>query len=182
LQLVFSPWTKICSTPGQNGQDANTPKVCATVRDARTETGIPVLAVALIEPEGAPKKILRVTLPAPVILQYGSRIIVDSNEPATSPFFTCMANNCMADYEGTPDLIAKMKKGTTLNLQAINLNNSQIAFGVPLAEFGKTNEGPPIDPQKLKEQQEKLDAELQKKAEDLRKKMEQQQGAAPATR
>jgi len=131
--------------------------------------------------EGAPKKILRVTLTAPVILQYGSRIIVDSNEPATSPFFTCMANNCMADYEGTPDLIAKMKKGTTLNLQAINLNNSQIAFGVPLAEFGKTNEGPPIDPQKLKEQQEKLDAELQKKAEDLRKKMEQQ-GQAPATR
>jgi hypothetical protein len=94
-----------------------------------------------------------------------------------------MANNCMADYEGTPDLITKMKKGTTLNLQAINLNNSQIAFAVPLADFGKTNEGPPIDPEKLKEQQAKLDAELQKKAEDLRKKMEQQQqGQAPAAK
>src|SRR4051794_39726122 len=23
--LVFSPWTKFCSTPGQNGQDANAP-------------------------------------------------------------------------------------------------------------------------------------------------------------
>ena len=56
FQLVFSPWTKFCSTPGQNGQDANTPKVCSTVRDGSTETGIPVLAVALIEPDGAPRK------------------------------------------------------------------------------------------------------------------------------
>src|SRR6185369_1117808 len=86
--LVFTPWTKVCSTPGQNGQDANTPKVCATVRDARTETGMPVLAVALIEPEGFPKK-LRVTMPAPVMLHYGSRIVVDANEPAGSPFITC---------------------------------------------------------------------------------------------
>jgi invasion protein IalB len=172
--LVFSPWTKICSTPGQNGQDANTPKVCATVRDARTETGIPVLAVALIEPEGAPKKIFRVTMPAPVILQYGSRIIVDTNEPAASPFFTCFANNCMADYDGTPDLITKLKKGQTLNLQAINLNNSQIAFAVPLSEFAKVNEGPAMDPEKIKARDEQMQKQMEEKANELRKKMEQQ--------
>jgi hypothetical protein len=58
--LVYSPWTKFCSTPGQNGQNANAPKVCFTGRDARTETGVPVAAAALIEPDGIPKKIFRV--------------------------------------------------------------------------------------------------------------------------
>src|SRR5215831_11355066 len=72
--LVYSPWTKFCSTPGQNGQDANAPKVCFTGRDARTETGVPVVAAALIEPDGIPKKIFRVTVPSPVQLQYGTRI------------------------------------------------------------------------------------------------------------
>jgi invasion protein IalB len=176
--LVYSPWTKFCSTPGQNGQDANAPKVCFTGRDARTETGVPVVAAALIEPDGVPKKIFRVTVPSPVQLQYGTRIIVDSNEPSTSQFFTCFANGCMSDYEGTPELIAKLKKGQTLSVQAINLAGTQISFPVPLAEFAKINEGPPMDPKKFEEQQKQLQEEMQKKADEMRKKLEQSQAPA----
>jgi invasion protein IalB len=180
--LVYSPWTKFCSTPGQNGQDANAPKVCFTGRDARTETGVPVVAAALIEPDGIPKKIFRVTVPSPVQLQYGTRIVVDTNEPATSQYFTCFANGCMSDYDGTPDLIAKLKKGQTLSVQAINLAGNQITFPVPLAEFAKVNDGPPMDPQKFKEQQDNMQKEMDKKADELRKKLEQQQGQTPPTR
>ena len=62
--------------------------------------GQPVVVAALIEPEGEPKKLFRVTLPSPLLLQYGTRIIGD-NEPAISgAFFTCFANGCMADHEG----------------------------------------------------------------------------------
>jgi invasion protein IalB len=174
--LVYSPWAKFCN----KGQEANAKQVCFTGRDARTESGIPVVAAALIEPDGEPKKILRVTLPSPLQLQYGTRIIVDQNQPLQSPFFTCFANGCMADYEGTPDLITKLKKGQSLQIQAINLGGQQVSFPVPLADFQKANEGPPTDPKVFEEQQKKLQDDLQKKADELRKRMEGQQGSAPA--
>ncbi len=178
--MVYSAWTKLCSTPGQNGQDANSPKVCSTMRDGSTETGIPLVSTALIEPDGA-KKIFRVTIPAPLALQFGSRIIVDSNEPNSSPFVTCMGNACVADYEGTPELITKLKKGQTLSVQAVNLAGTPISFPVPLAEFAKANEGPPTDLKQYEEYRKKLAEEMQKKADDLKAKL-QQQGQTPANR
>jgi invasion protein IalB len=168
-QLIYSPWAKFCG----KGQDANAKQVCFTGKDARTEAGVPVVAAALIEPEGEQKKIFRITLPSPLQLQYGTRVIVDQQQPLTGPFFTCFANGCMADYEGTPDLIGKLKKGQTLTIQAINLAGAAISFPLPLAEFAKANEGPPVDPKVFEEQQKKLQEELQKRAEEARKKLEQ---------
>ena len=55
--LVYSSWTKFCSTPDQNGQDANTSKTCFTARDGRTEAGgVPVVAAALIDPTVSPRR------------------------------------------------------------------------------------------------------------------------------
>ncbi len=170
-QLIYSPWTKFCS----KGKEPNAKQVCFTGKDARTEAGMPVLAAALIEPEGEPKKVLRITLPSPLQLQYGTRLIVDQGQPATSPFFTCFANGCMADYEATPDLIGRMKKGQMLTVQAINLAGNPISFPMPLAEFAKANDGPPTDPKVFEEQQKKLQEELQRRAEEARKKLESQQ-------
>lgn len=174
-QLIYSPWAKFCG----KGQDANAKQVCFTGKDARTEAGVPVVAAALIEPDGEPKKIFRITLPSPLQLQYGTRVIVDQQPPLTGPFFTCFANGCMADYEGTADLIGKLKKGQMLTIQAINLAGNAISFPLPLTEFAKANEGPPVDPKVFEEQQKKLQEELQKRAEEARKKLEQQQGGAP---
>ncbi len=175
-QLIYSPWAKFCG----KGQDPNAKQVCFTGKDARTEAGVPVVAAALIEPDGEPKKIFRITLPSPLQLQYGTRIIIDQQQPLTAPFFTCFANGCMADYEGTPDMIGKLKKGQMLTIQAINLAGNAISFPLPLTDFAKANEGPPTDPKVFEEQQKKLQEELQKRAEEARKKLEQQQGAPPA--
>src|SRR5271169_4307794 len=97
-QLIYSPWAKFRG----KGQDATAKQVCFTGKDARTEAGQPVIAAALIEPDGEPKKLFRITLPSPLQLQYGTRVIVDQQPPLTGPFFTCFANGCMADYEATP--------------------------------------------------------------------------------
>jgi hypothetical protein len=77
-------------------------------------------------------------------------------------------------------VIAAMKKGTTLNVSVQNQTQREVTFAVPLAGFGKAFDGPAIDPKVLEEQQKKLQAELEKRSEDMRKKLEQQQGAAPA--
>jgi invasion protein IalB len=169
VQLIYAPWTKFCL----KGQDAGAKQVCFTGKDGRIESGQPVIAAVIIEPEGEPKKILRVTLPLGMQLVHGTRIIVDSNAPAQSPYVICFANGCMSDYEATPELIANMKKGQNLVVQAINSNGAPLTLPLPLAgEFAKAYDGPPTDPKVFEETQKKLQEELQKRAEEARKKLE----------
>src|SRR5512135_2345863 len=102
IQLIYAPWTKFCL----KGQDANAKQVCFTGKDGRIESGQPVVAAVIIEPEGEPKKILRVTLPLGMQLVHGTRVMVDNNPPMQSPYVICFANGCMSDYEVTPELLA----------------------------------------------------------------------------
>jgi invasion protein IalB len=178
VQLIFSPWTKFC-LKGQPGQpvDPNAKEVCFTGKDARVESGQPVAAVVLIEPQGSDKKILRVTLPLGMQLVHGTRVIVDQNQPMTAPYVICFTNGCMADYEANTELIGKMKKGQGLVVQAINATGQPISMVMPLSDFVKAYEGPPTDPKVFEEQQKKLQEELQRRADEARKKLESQQGA-----
>ncbi len=176
VQLIYAPWTKFCL----KGQDANAKQVCFTGKDGRIESGQPVVAAVIIEPEGEPKKILRVTLPLGMQLVHGTRIIVDNNPPAQSQYVICFQNGCMSDYEATPDMIASLKKGQSLIVQAINSNGAPLTLSLPLSnEFAKAYDGPPTDPKQFEETQKKLQEELQKRAEETRKKLEQQ-GGTPA--
>src|SRR4051812_10828808 len=173
VQLIYAPWTKFCL----KGQEAGAKQVCFTGKDGRIEPGRPVIAAVIIEPEGEPKKLLRVTLPLGMQLVHGTRIIVDSNAPLQGPYVICFQNGCMSDYEATPELIASLKKGQNLVVQAINSNGAPLTLPLPLAgEFAKAYDGPPTDPKQFEENKKKLQEELQKKAEEQRKKRE---GAAP---
>jgi invasion protein IalB len=177
VQLIFSPWTKFC-LKGQPGQqpDPNAKQVCFTGKDARVESGQPVAAAVLIEPEGQERKLLRITLPLGMQLVHGTRVIIDQNQPLTAPYVICFTNGCMADYEANADMIGKMKKGQGLVLQAINASGQPISVVMPLADFAKAYEGPPTDPKVFEEQQRKLQEELQRRADEARKKLESQQG------
>ncbi len=181
IQLIYAPWTKFCV----KGQDPNAKQVCFTGKDGRLDSGQPVIAAVIIEPEGEPKKILRVTLPLGMQLAHGTRVIVDGNAPMQGPYVICFTNGCMSDYELTPELLANMKKGQNLVVQAINSNGAPLTLPLPLAEFAKAYDGPPTDPKVFEENQKKLQEELQKRADDARKKLEATQpaanGAAPAT-
>jgi invasion protein IalB len=173
-QLIYAPWTKFCL----KGQEANAKQVCFTGKDGRIESGQPVIAAVIIEPEGEPKKILRVTLPLGMQLVHGTRVIVDNNPPQQSPYVICFQNGCMSDYEATPEMIANLKKGQNLVVQAINSNGAPLTLPLPLAgEFAKAYDGPPTDPKEFENNQKKLQEELQKRAEEQRKKLE---GTQPA--
>ena len=175
VQLIYSPWTKFCLK--QQNNDPNAKQVCFTGKDARIESGMPVVAAVLIEPEGDTKKILRVTLPLGMQLIHGTRVIIDQNQPMTAPYVICFTNGCMADYDASgPDLIAKMKKGQGLAIQAINSTGQPISLVLPLGDFAKAYDGPPTDPKVFEEQQKKLQEELQRRADEARKKLEQQGG------
>ncbi len=158
--LTYAPWTKFCL----KGQEAKAKQVCFTGKDGRLETGQPIVAAVIIEPEGESKKILRVTLPLGMQMMKGTRVLVDNNPAKESPYVICFANGCMSDYELTPDLLANMKKGQNLMVQAVNSNGAPLTLPLPLAEFAKAYDGMPTDPKVFEETQNKLQEELQKRA------------------
>jgi invasion protein IalB len=175
-QLMYSPWMKVCG----KGPDTNNKQVCVITKDGRLENGMPVAIVQLFEPEGG-QKVLRVTVPLGMQLSHGTRLLIDQNQPAQSPYNICFPVGCMADYQVTDDMITKMKKGQNIVVQAINMQGTPISLPLPLNDFAKAYDGPPTDPKAFEEQQRKLQEELQKKAEEARKKLEGQQSQAPAT-
>ncbi|AXK80017.1 invasion associated locus B family protein [Pseudolabrys taiwanensis] len=175
-QLMYSPWMKVCG----KGPDTGGKQVCVVTKDGRLENGMPVAIVQLFEPEGE-QKVLRITVPLGMQLAHGTRVIIDQNQPQQSPYKICFPVGCMADYPVTDDLIAKMKKGQNIVVQAINMQGTPISLPLPLNDFAKAYDGPPTDPKAFEEQQRKLQEELQKKADEARKKLEGAQGsAAPA--
>jgi invasion protein IalB len=174
-QLMYSPWLKVCG----KGPDTNNRQVCVITKDGRLENGMPVAIVQLFEPEGEPK-VMRITVPLGMQLQHGTRMIIDQGQPVQSPYKICFPVGCMSDYPVTDDMIAKMKKGQTITLQAVNMQGTPISLPLPLNDFAKAYDGPPTDAKVVEEQQRKLQEELQKRAEEARKKLEAQQPAPPA--
>jgi invasion protein IalB len=177
-QLIFSPWVKLCN----KDPDPNSKRVCVTVKDGRVESGLLVVSVAIIEMDGEQRKLLRMSLPYGVALTHGTRMIVDQGQPATAPFVTCLPpvvppGGCIADYEASLDMINRMKKGQLLTVQAIHMNGQPMSPQLELKDFAKAYDGPPTDPKVFEEQQKKLQDELQKRAEDARRRLESQQPA-----
>jgi invasion protein IalB len=168
--IVYSPWTKFC------GKDNNNPgakEVCLTVKEARLETGQFLAGAALIEQAGEEKKLFRITLPLGMQLPQGTRLLLDKDEPMQGRYIVCLPNGCMADFDVNAQFVGKLKKGQQIVLQGINLPGQAASYMLPLAEFAKANEGPPTDPKKFEEDQQKLQAELQKKAEEARKRLQE---------
>jgi invasion protein IalB len=168
--LSYSPWTKVC----MKGQEADAKQVCFTGKEGRIENGMLVIGVVLIEPENAPQKLLRVTLPLGMQLQPGTRAIVDQGQPMTAPYAMCFPTGCVADYEASGELIGKLKQGKSLVVQGINSQSQAVSLPVPLPDFAKAYDGPPTDPKVVEERQKKLQDEIIKKQQAL-----QQQQPAP---
>jgi invasion protein IalB len=141
-QITFTPWTKVCP----KSQEASPKRICFTGKDGRVEGGMLVIAAVVIEAEGDAKKVLRVTLPLGMALQPGTRVVIDQGQPMNAPYVICFQAGCIADYEASQELVDRMKKGQSLNIQAMNGQGQPIGLAVPLADFAKAHDGPPTEP------------------------------------
>ena len=162
-QLIYTPWTKYCV------KGANDRQTCFIGKDGRIASDKVAIAAVVVEREGNSKNILRVTLPLGMLLGRGTRVLVDSNPPVQSPYAICFANGCISDYELTPELIANMKAGQNLMVQAINSNGAPISLPLPLQEtgggFAKAYDGLPPDSKVIEDNYKKLHEALQARAE-----------------
>ncbi|SFU82009.1 Invasion protein IalB, involved in pathogenesis [Methylobacterium sp. 174MFSha1.1] len=170
-------WTKVCGKDQGSGNE-----VCYTTRDFVSDQGQAVLAVAVYDmkgPQGA--KVVRFLMPLGLLLQPGIRFAVDTGQATPGRYAVCFPNGCFAEAPGLKDdVVNAMKKGTTLNVSVQNQMQREVTFAVPLTGFGKAFDGAPIDPKVLEEQQKKLQAELEKRSEEMRKQLEQKGGAPTA--
>lgn len=165
-------WSKIC------GNDATTrAEACFTMRDFISAQDQPVLAVAVFDLKGGPQggsKLMRVLTPLGLVLWQGLRLSVDQGQPVQGRFSVCLANGCFAEVPGLKDdFLTQLRRGVTLNVTALNQAGREIKFAVPLLDFGKAYDGPPIDPKVLEEQQKKQQEEFGRRSAELRSKLEQ---------
>jgi invasion protein IalB len=141
--VVYSQWTKICPKQPPGAQQMK--QVCLTVSEARLETGQFLAGAALIEQQGEEKKLLRITLPLGMQIPPGTRLTLDSEQPASAVYVTCIPNGCMADYEINANYVDRMKKGQQLLLQGVNMPGQVANYMLPLASFARAVDGPPTD-------------------------------------
>ena len=167
-------WTKVCG----KDQTANK-EVCYTTRDFSAEVGKPpVLALAVYDIKGDDTKIVRMLMPIGLMLRPGFRFVVDNGQPTEGAYEICFPNGCFAEAKVKTATVDTMKKAQVMNVSVRNQGNAEVIFSVPMEGFGKAYDGPSVDPKVLQAQQQKLQAELQKRAEDEAKKLEASKGTA----
>jgi invasion protein IalB len=161
-------WTKVC------GRDpAANKEICYTTRDFSSQAGqAPVLALAIYDIKGDDTRIVRLLVPVGLLLRPGFRFAIDKGATLEGTFEICFPNGCFAEAKVKGATIDQIKKGSILSVAVKNQVNNEITFAIPVAGFARAFDGPPIDPKVLEEQQKKLQAELQKRAEEERKRLE----------
>lgn len=176
LPAIATPWTKIC------GQDPQVKKdICLVTQEMRAETGQFLASVAVREVQDDPKKVFIVGVPVGMKLRPGLRVVIDQQPPINAQYDVCFPNACYSFLDINADMVTKMKKGQALTILTLNQAERQVPFTMALEGFGKAYDGPALDPKAVEEQRNKLQDEMQKRAEELRKKLtEQGQGGAPA--
>ncbi|NDB66671.1 MAG: invasion associated locus B family protein, partial [Methylocystaceae bacterium] len=126
------------------------------------------------------QKLIRLLLPPGLMLKPGFRFAIDKGAMETGAFEICFPNGCFAEAKVKKAVVDSMKKAENMTVIVKNQANAEVTFFLPLSNFGKAFDGAPIDPKVLEDQQKKLQSELQKKAEEERKRLEGKGGAAPA--
>jgi invasion protein IalB len=174
---VPTPWTKRCT------EDPQTKKqICEIAQALLAETGQFLMSASFAEIQDNPRKGLTIMAPMGVLLPPGLRIHIDQQQlPNDIPYSVCMAPSgqppvCVAETEIDQNFINSLKKAQIMRVQVINAQRRiTIDYLFSMKDFAKAYEGPPIDEKALVAQRQKLQDELQKRAEDARKKLESQQ-------
>lgn len=161
-------WVKLCSENPEDNQ-----KVCVVSRERRAATGQLLAAVSVREVED--KKFLVTAVPPGMLLRPGLQVQIDGAKPTNMPYSICFPNLCFAESEINADFVGSMKKGTQLVITTLNQQAKPVNFDVSLKGFTASYDGAALDPAKLQAEQQKLQDELKRKAEQARQQLIERQ-------
>lgn len=169
-----SAWVKVCST-----DQASKQKVCVTRADLRGENGSFISSVTIQQIGEEAKYGMGILMPLGVLLQPGVALNIDGAAKGKAAFTICLPNPpvCVSSAPADAGLIDGLRKGAKLTMTAQNAQGKEVAIDVSLAGFAKVFDGAGIDPQQAEAQQKELNDALQKRAEEARQKLIDQQKA-----
>ncbi|MFM9860442.1 invasion associated locus B family protein [Pseudoxanthobacter sp. M-2] len=170
-------WIKLCNQDPQANK-----QVCLINQELRTDEGQFLASVAIREIEGESRKVLLIAVPPAMLIQPGLRVQVDGGKQEQARYSICFPNACYAEMVVTDAIIAQFKKGNQLVLTTLNQQAKPVNFPISLSGFTKIYDGPPIDADALQARQDKLESELQARAEEARNRLiEEQRKATQST-
>lgn len=166
-------WVKVCNT------DPNTNKeVCLVTQELRTDNGQFLASVAIREIAGEERKVMLSAVPVGMLIQPGLRVQIDGGKQAQARYSICFPNACYAEMVVDAAFVTQLKAGGTLKLTTLNQQAKPVNFDVTLKGFTSAYDGEALDPQALRQQQEQLQDELNRKAQEARQRLIDEQKKA----
>jgi invasion protein IalB len=127
--VISLAWSRFCLKSTKPGT-----QVCFTGQKPLTRCDKPVASVNLYDDPTVTR--LSVNLRQQVAMERGVRIAIDQDKTIFSgPFFQCDANGCLAVHESGPELIAQLKGGQMLNVEATDSAGQPVKVAFSLTGF-----------------------------------------------
>jgi invasion protein IalB len=165
-------WFKICDK--SDGSD-----VCSVRNIQTASSGQLITAVALVTVSGkVNRKFMQVSVPPARLIPPGVLMQIDGNKGQKLDYGVCMPDLCIAELPLTDGVIASLKKGGEVVFTSVNFQRMPNPIKMSLEGFTGVYDGPAMEQSKLAERQKLLQEEIQKKADEARKKLEDAQNQA----
>jgi invasion protein IalB len=131
-------WAKQCFPPLGNR--------CVTSMGSYVACGTVMAGgVSLIEQDGMPDSVLRV-LVGGVTSGGAVQVTIDDDAPLPGRVGQCLSAGCFADFFVTESILARMKAGQSLIIEASEADGRRTKRVVRLAGFPEAHAGPPEQP------------------------------------
>lgn len=165
-------WFKTCSKQ----EEAD---VCVVQNQVVAQNGQLITAVGLISVEGkVNRKLLQITVPSARLIPPGVTMQIDGGKGQKIDYAICMPDRCTAEIPLTDALVASLKKGGEVVFTSINFRRAPNPIKLSLSGFTGAYDGAAMTQSEADERQRLLQEQLQKKAEESRKALEDAQKAA----
>ena len=167
-------WFKACTKQ----QDID---ICNVQNIMTAQTGQLVTGVSLIELKGKiNRKVFQVTVPTGRLVPPGIGMQIDGGKAQKLDYAICFPDRCIAELPLTDQLVASLKKGSTITLTSINFQNQPNPIKVTLEGFTGAYDGPALQQSDIEDRQKKLQDFVAKNNEDFAKKLKEEQDKAKA--
>ncbi|GHB34481.1 hypothetical protein GCM10007094_24640 [Pseudovibrio japonicus] len=166
-------WVKVCNTDPKSKKE-----FCLITQELRTDTGQFLAQAVVREVTGESRKLLHIAVPPGMLIQPGLRVQVDAGTQSEAKYTICFPNACIAEMVIDDAFVGGLKRGGKLVITTLNQQGKARPFDLTLKGFTRVYDGEAIKPEELQAKQERLQSELQKRAEAARQKLIEQQRQA----
>lgn len=161
-------WFKVCSKQEEND-------ICNVQFRSMAPNGQLITGVSLAEIKGQiNRRVFQIQVPTGRFIPTGIKVKVDDNKEVTVPYSLCFQHACMAEVQLDDNLVALLKGGSNMLITSTNFQNKPNPVEVTLGGFTAAYDGPPLKQDELVARQRKLQEELQQKAEEQRKRLQEE--------